>query len=137
VKPSDLQGTSSERRKHARFPMRGIAFGVLKTKSGVEELGQIIDIGRGGLALRHFVGCKHFSDARSLDIMVSSTQFYIENIRVRSVSMMGVKSHLPFPRVAMCRLGVSFEHLTHRQKEQLDYLIKAYAGSKSAQGPPP
>jgi hypothetical protein len=116
--------------------MRGIAFGVLKTKSGVEELGQIIDIGRGGLALRYFVGCKHFSDAKSLDIMVANTQFYIENIRVRSVSVMGVKSHLPFPRVAMCRLGVSFENLTHRQKDQVDHLIEAYAGSKSVQGPP-
>jgi hypothetical protein len=107
--------------------MKRIVHGVLRTNSGEEELGQIIDIGRGGLALRYFVGSRLFSDIRYLDIMGTNPQLYIENIRVRSVFVMGLKSHLPFPRVAMRRMGICFEGLTPRQAEQLDALIVDFA----------
>ena len=75
----DPQAFEHDRRKSKRYKMKDVAFAVL-TSGSDEELGQVINISRGGLAFEYFVGSRQIRDAKYLDIMLTKNELYINKI---------------------------------------------------------
>jgi hypothetical protein len=102
--------------------MKDVAFAVLRSESD-EELGQVINISRGGLAFEYFVGSKRIRDAKYLDLMVTKNDLYINKIPVRTISDFEIKNELPFNTIAKRQQSVCFEALTLEQEKQVEFLI--------------
>lgn len=112
----------NDRRKNKRYEIRGIAFAVLKSDSE-EELGQIINISRGGLAFQYFVGSRRIEKAKQLDIMLTKKGVYINKINVRTVADFEIANELPFSTIAKRQQSVCFDLLTEEQQNQLEFII--------------
>jgi len=121
---------SVDRRKHKRYAMKGLAFAILKSDSD-EELGQIIDLSRGGVAFQYFVGSKRLLTAEYLNIMLAKNSLYIDKIKVRTVFDFEIENKLPFSSISKRQQSLCFEELTAEQKIKVDYLIKHH----TVQGP--
>jgi len=124
----DLQALELDRRVHKRYQMKEVAFAVLKAESD-EELGQIVNIGRGGLAFEYFVGSKQIRNAEYLDIMLTKSEVYINQISVRTITDFEIKNELPFSSIAKRRQSVCFEMLSAAQEKQIDSLIQYHTKS--------
>lgn len=112
----------NDRRKDNRYEIKGIAFAVLKSNSE-EELGQIINISRGGLAFQYFVGSRRIEKAKQLDIMLTKKGVYINKINIRTVSDFEIVNELPFSTIAKRQQSVCFDQLTEEQQNQLELII--------------
>jgi hypothetical protein len=120
----------NERRKNERFKINDVAFAVLKSETD-EELGQIVNISRGGLAFEYFVGSKQMKDAKLLDIMLIKNEFYIHQIPVRTISDFNISNELPFSTIAKRQQGVCFEALNEEQEKQVGYLLQFHTERRS------
>lgn len=119
----DSQAVEGDRRKSKRHKMKDVAFAVL-TSGLDEELGQIINISRGGLAFEYFVGSRRIRSPKYLDIMLTKNEMHIDKIRVSTICDFEIKNELPFSSIAKRRQSVCFESLTGEQEKQLDSLIR-------------
>jgi hypothetical protein len=105
-----------------RFLAKGLTFGKLQSESD-EEIGQLLDISRSGLALRCFANGEETQDYSELDIFLSGSDFAIGGIPIKTVSDTTLANRSPFSTVIFKRYGVRFENLTREQKAGLDYFL--------------
>lgn len=117
-----------DRRNSKRYRMKDVAFAVLRSESD-EELGQVINISRGGLAFEYFVGSKQIRNAKYLDLMLTKNELYINQIPVRTISDFEIKNELPFNTIAKRQQSVCFEALTEEQEKQVEFLIDHHTQS--------
>jgi hypothetical protein len=117
-----------DRRQSKRHKMKDVAFAVL-TSGSDEELGQIVNISRGGLAFEYFVGSKLVNDAKYLNIMLVKSEVNINKIPVRTICDFEIKNDLPFSTIAKRQQSVCFEMLTEEQKNLIDILIQHHTQS--------
>ncbi|MDY6988292.1 MAG: PilZ domain-containing protein [Thermodesulfobacteriota bacterium] len=116
-----------ERRRHARFNVRGIrAYAMVRRHWPPSPImGNIVDIGMGGLSF-HYVGTeKQSSRSSHLDILLSNSGFYLHKVPVKTIS--DVESD-PASGVGpgTRRCGIQFGNLTEEQKSHLRYFIQAH-----------
>jgi len=117
-----------ERRKHKRFE---IPTGMLvSVRPHGPNLGEVIDISKGGLAFRYYGGQEpsdgsNESDNR-LKIFLEEGNFHLNDVPFRTVTDFGTYQ-VPFPSVTMRRSSVQFSSLTHHQISQLENFIENYA----------
>lgn len=114
-----------EKRRHRRYPMPdGI---IVNLKPHTEILGQLLDLGRGGLAFRYI---DMWADLPETDcelvILQPRPRIYLEGIRFRTVSDVAVPSPFSFSSLSIRRRGVAFETLSDRQHRQLERLIRIH-----------
>ena len=117
-------------RKLQRFLSKDLAFGKLLSESD-EEIGQLLDISRSGLALRCFANEKETQDYSELDIFLSGSDFAIGGITIKTISDTKLANRSPFSTVIFKRYGVQFENLTREQKAGLDYFLINHASGKA------
>ena len=113
-----------ERRKHKRFQVQDIAFAVLRGQ--VEQLGQIIDISKGGLAFHYIVSGRNVRSSSGLDILLAYYGLYMEKIQFKTISDFQIPNKSPFSPIIMRRHGVKFEELTPNQASMLEDFIREY-----------
>lgn len=119
------QAVEGDRRKSKRHKIKDVAFAVL-TSGLDEELGQIVNISRGGLAFEYFVGSRRIRDAKYLDIMLTKNEMHIREIRVLTICDFEIENKLPFSTIAKRRQSVCFESLTTEQERQVRHLIQKH-----------
>lgn len=122
----DSSNFENDRRKHKRYKISDVAFAVLKSEMN-EDLGQITNISRGGLAFEYFVGSRKMEKASFLDIMLIKNEFYIHQIPVRTIADFNISNELPFSTITKRRQSVCFESLDEVQEKQIDYLIRFHS----------
>ena len=110
-----------EQRKYRRFQVTKSVFAGLGPY--FEKVGQIIDISMGGLAFR-YVGSEEPVSASHLNIIMIEPDFYLGNVRCKSVSDLAIADRVPSS--SMRRTGVKFGKLTHYQKVLLGHFIQSY-----------
>ena len=114
-----------ERREHARFKPKTGAFAAIA--SDFEKVGQINDIGRGGLAF-HYVPSEKLRPQESdkINIIYNGDNFVLKNILIKTV--MDVESeNIIFPRATIQRkMSVKFEDMSSIQETELGYFIQNY-----------
>lgn len=127
-----------ERREDRRFVARGDSFAMLQPRSKV--LGQIIDVGPTGLALRyipHDVSPEQENGTCQLMILLADHSFYFDALPCRIVSDCAIPGNdfgcSPLP---MRRLSIEFMELSKEQAAQLEYFIRNHTGHPD-EGPAP
>jgi hypothetical protein len=109
-----------EKRQHKRFQVpKGtfVGLGPHDTK-----VGQIIDVGMGGLAFR-YVGSEEPSNGE-LDVFLNERDFYLGRVPFRTVSDFEITSRRDSISTAMRRSGVQFRKMKPNQISQLEYFIQ-------------
>ena len=113
--------STSEKRRHLRYPALEGAIVALNPK--VEILGQMIDIGLGGLSFRYIDTEIDPSPSDDLLILLNKPRFYLDNLPYQLVTDQHLPNEFTFSAVTVRRMGVEFGDLTDVQRSQLEDFI--------------
>jgi len=86
-------------------------------------MGQIIDISRGGLAVRYIAGEERSNDSSELSIIFADHSFYLPKVPIETISDFEI-AKMPFISMTPRRRGLQFGELTHHQMSELEYFIQ-------------
>jgi len=114
-----------ERRRLKRFIVRDGAFAVLMP--GSNKLGQILDLGKGGLSFLYIDTGQAADGSTALDIYVTGNEFYLSKIPVHVISDVRVPNKIPVNPIVMRRQGIQFGELTPEQAFSLESFMQQYA----------
>ena len=110
-----------ERRQYARYPaLDGI---IVALNPNADILGQMIDIGLGGLSFRYIETEIETPPSKELLILLNRPRFYLENIPYRTVTDQELPNEFIISAVSVRRMGVEFGNLTPAQRTQIEDLI--------------
>lgn len=112
----------AERRRHPRNEVRGATFVVLRPDYTM--LGQVTDIGRGGLSFRYMAGTGSWDESRIMDIFVVGHDYYLDDVPFETVWDLPVAPGVPWKAGTLRRRGVRFGDLTFFQESQLGQLME-------------
>jgi len=120
----------AEQRKHPRYTTSEGA--IVTFKPDTEILGQLIDIGHGGLAFRYIDMLTDIRDPESgLVIFQPNPRVYLEGVPFRTVSDIAVRSQYSFSSLPIRRRSVAFGPLSPTQQDQLERLIRCHSAVTS------
>jgi hypothetical protein len=117
-----------EQRRHARFRVPLLSAYVVLPRRGPRSpiVGNIVDIGIGGVSFRYIAGDERPHKSAFLDILLPDRSFHLDNMPVRTVSSdFPVDNETPVCFSAR-RCGVTFGDLTDDQKSDLTYFIRTH-----------
>jgi len=117
---------SSQQRIHQRFRAKDLTFVKLNSEHQ-EDIGQLLDICKGGLSLRYFLNDKRSHNYSNLGIFVSGGNFTIDAIPFKTISDTVLANRSPFSTINLRRHSVQFENLTTDQISKLDHFLKNHA----------
>ena len=112
----------TERRKHKRFQVPVDACVALR--SDYVEVGQVIDIGMGGLAFRFVPREGWPSGADQLDIFMANRSYCLCQVPFKTISEFKITDEDQTCGITMKRGSVKFGKLTPNQRSHLDYFIQ-------------
>ena len=110
-----------EKRQHLRYPALDGMIVALNPKA--EILGQMIDIGLGGLSFRYIDPEVETPPSNELLIVLNKPRFFIENIPYRKVTDQELPNEFIFSAVSVRKMGVKFGDLSPTQRTQIEDLI--------------
>ncbi|MFZ5571956.1 MAG: PilZ domain-containing protein [Thermodesulfobacteriota bacterium] len=111
----------TERRKSKRLKVKDDSLVVHGNGSG--SIGQVVDIGHGGIAF-HYIGQSHpLDDFLKLSVRQEGRTLQMENIQVKTVSDFEIIYDNPIQQIPLRRRGVKFGILSAQQIKQLETLI--------------
>jgi hypothetical protein len=120
-----------DRREHKRFKIKDGTFAVLRSQPNSSQLGNIIDIGNGGLAF-HFLDTKETpSEFSELDIFISGTGLLVSDVPVEIISQFPIEKKIPFFSVSTRRFCIKFGKLTDKIRSRVNFLIQNYSVADS------
>lgn len=118
-----------ERRRLKRFKVKEGAFAVLMPDS--KRLGQILDLGKGGLSFLYIDTGEGANGSTQLDIFVAGNGFYLSKLPVHIVSDIQVPNKIPINPIVMRRQGIQFGELTLEQTSSLDSFMRQYTTAEA------
>ena len=136
-----------EKRKQNRYLVKAGAFAVIRSASpdlnrikargsgkidSAETLriGQIINIGVGGLALRYMDNKEKETGSLLLDILFAQDRFYLKNISFEIVNEFIERNEISFSSIIMKQQCVKFKELNFYQTAKLNFFIKNHTLGK-------
>jgi hypothetical protein len=114
-----------DQRRHQRYRVKDLFF-VRLHSNHTEDVGQLLDIGRGGLSIRSFSSTRQEPHYTGLDIFLSGGGFFLSEVPFRTASETVKTGRSPFTSMIMRRMGLQFTHLTPDQQRKLDRLLRDY-----------
>jgi Tfp pilus assembly protein PilZ len=115
------QKVPSERRRHKRLRLRVSAFALLN--SPFSEMGEIIDIGMGGLSFRYTSDKAIPKRSLALDLLCVDDGFHLHRLPVKTVAESLLAGDVRKRRV-------QFDRLTNRQESQVRHFIQTHAAGR-------
>jgi hypothetical protein len=110
-------------RRYRRFMARADAFAVLRNQ--VSEVGQLINVSKGGLAFKYLAEQPLPSDPYELDIFLAGRrEFLWRGIPHRTIQDIELTPIVPFSMIRMRRRSVAFENLTEDHHLRLEHLLE-------------
>jgi len=94
-------------------------------------IGQIVNIGRGGLAFRYMDSGEKETGSTVLDIMFAQDRFYLKNISFEIVNDFEERNAFSLSSIIMKQQCLKFKELNFYQIAKLDYFIKNHTTGKS------
>ena len=113
-----------ERRKHKRFKVKGGAFAV--STPDCKNLGQIKDIGKGGLAFQFIENGEQTKGSFEIEIFSTVGDFYLKKLPVRTVLDFEVDNTVSSNSMVMRQWSMQFGELNYFQKLLLDFFLQKY-----------
>ena len=113
-----------ERRNHKRFRVREGGYAALLPQ--FTEIGQILDISRGGLAFRYVASQERSNQSSQLSISSTDGSFCLNKVPIKTVWDFALANEFSFGAITLRHCGVQFGQLTPAQKADLEYFIQTY-----------
>lgn len=117
-----------ERRKHDRFEVRNLAIAVPNKPSS--QIARIVNISKGGLAVRYLEQTNWLGNADAIDILVNNS-FLMSNIPIKSVSDFKVENRVSFSIISERQCCLQFGPLSPEQELLLDEFTLRYTAGNS------
>jgi len=116
-----------EQRQYARFRVPGLgAYAVFRRHGPLSPvMGEIIDVGGGGLSFCYTTNEKDPSRPSELDILLTDGSFSLNHLSFKLISEVPLEDEGSVG-TATRRCGVQFQDLTDHQRSHLMYFIQAY-----------
>lgn len=124
--PSD--SLQAERRQHPRYEVPQLAIAVPKRPTS--QVARIVNISKGGMAVRYLDQQDWLGEADAIDILVNS-DFFMTNIPIANRSDFKVKNQVSFSIISERQCCLQFGSLTPDQESLLDDFIMKYAAGNS------
>lgn len=112
----------AERRKHRRFRVQNGAFAALSYR--FTTLGQIMDIGRGGLSFRYVASEDESNGSSELRILLTDGSFSFDRVPFARIWDLAIPVEFSFGCITMRHCGIQFQKLTDNQKSHLEYFLQ-------------
>jgi hypothetical protein len=112
----------TRRRMHKRFRVKDLTFVKLNPENK-ENIGELLDISKGGLSLRYFVKEEAPRDYSDLGLFSSGGDLIIDEVLFSTVLDTELVNKMSYSTIRFRRYGVQFEELTSEQTAQLDYFL--------------
>jgi hypothetical protein len=113
----------ADRRRYERYRIKGKALAYYRTHS--PKIGEIIDIGSGGLAFSYIGSAELPNSSFDLEVMFPDRTDYLERLPCSAVSDCQLAAET-CGRAGTRRCGVQFGKLNDRQKAKIASLIESY-----------
>ena len=113
-------GFTEERRQHQRFKIREGAFALQ-----AQKLGQINDIGIGGLSFQYMSDDSRPVKTSHLDIIMNNSAFRMKQIPVTIISDREIVTTNPFYTQKIRRCSVQFKDLSSDRESLMKRFIEA------------
>jgi len=113
----------ADRRRHERFRIKGKALAYYRTHS--PKIGEIIDIGCGGLAFFYIGSAELPNSSFELEVMFPDRTDYLDRLPCSAVSDSKMDTET-CGGAGTRRCGVRFGELDERQKAKIASLIESY-----------
>lgn len=121
-----------ERRQHRRFEVKNLAIAV--PNKPTSRVGRIVNISRGGMAVRYLDQDNWGTAADEVDILINS-HFFMTGIPIQNVGDFRVQAVVPFSVMNERQCCLQFVSLSSEQEKQLDEFIATHGvGSSPAAG---
>lgn len=117
-----------ERRKHDRFEVRNLAIAVPNKPSS--QIARIVNISKGGLAVRYLEQTNWLGNADAIDILVNNS-FLMSNIPIKTVSDFKVENRVSFSIISERQCCLQFGPLSPEQELLLDEFTLRYTAGNS------
>ena len=124
--PPDYQ--NRERRRHQRFEVKDLAIAV--PNKVLPQVGRIINISKGGMAVRYLDQENWTNEAYTVDILINSS-FLMTNIPIQNVGDFKVENQISFSMMTERQCCLKFGTLSVEQEKLLDEFIMKYAVGNS------
>ena len=108
-------------RKYERYSAREGAIVALKPQSNI--LGQMIDIGVGGLSFQYIESHEPPGYSNELVILVASQRFFLDKVPFKTVSDIEIENNISFSSIQMRRCSVEFVRLSLEQAASIQNFI--------------
>ena len=113
-----------DKRRHKRFLAPEGTYAALKSDSVI--MGQIINIGKGGLAFRYVANGMQINGTFHVDIFLKGNCFYLKKVPFKPVTDFYFEDYVPFSTIKVKQCGGQFGKLAKSQMSRLDYFIQNY-----------
>jgi hypothetical protein len=110
-------------RKYERYSAREGAIVAFTPHSSI--LGQMIDIGMGGLSFRYIECHESPGYSNELVILVASHHYFLDRVPFKTVSDVEIENNISFSSIRMRRCSVEFDRLNLEQARSIqNFIIK-------------
>jgi hypothetical protein len=119
----------AERRKHERFKVKNGAMAIINPTNALAATQthcQILNISRGGLALRYIIRNGESNEPVELDVLfLQDICFtFLKSLPFKSVWISHTASKTSFSKLRIEQQGVEFGEMTPQQESQLDLFLE-------------
>ena len=110
----------TERRKHQRYQVSNLIIAV--PQKSHSQVARIVNISKGGMAVRYVDQTDWLGEAKEIDILVNSN-FFMTNIPIEGIRDFKVNNHVSFSIIRERQCCLQFGPLSPAQEHLLDELI--------------
>jgi len=114
---------TGERRKQERYKVKNLAIAVPNKPSS--QVARIVNISKGGMAVRYLDQSDWLGNAKTIDILVNSN-FFVNDLPIQNISAFKVENQVSFSIISERQCCLQFVSLSNEQELLLDDFISKY-----------
>ena len=123
-----IDPTQTERRRYERYKVSNLVVALPKRSSA--QIAKIINISKGGMAVRYLDQSDWLGSASKIDV-VANSNFFMSNIPIRAVSDFKIDNDISFSIIRERQCCLQFGELSPEQRDKLDEFIVQYTADQA------
>ena len=123
-----IDPSQTERRQHKRYQVPNLVVALPKRSSA--QIAKIINISKGGMAVRYLDQSDWLGSASKIDV-VANSNFFMSSIPIRAVSDFKIDNDISFSIIRERQCCLQFGELSPEQRDKLDEFIVQYTADQA------
>jgi c-di-GMP-binding flagellar brake protein YcgR len=124
----EYNSPQTERRKHHRYQVPNLVIAVPKKPHS--QVARIVNISKGGMAVRYIDQKDWLGEAKEIDVLVNSN-FFMTSIPIENIRDFKVNTQISFSIIRERQCSLQFGPLSPAQESLLDKFIMKYTAGNS------